>query len=165
MRRIRWAARPSAFSLVLSVAALLLGYVGWAGWEQGVRAARGEGTTGTFVASSLSCVRHPGHESCVCQGTFHPDLPDSPGSQEGAEDERGERAVRLHAADRADCVEGVEIAAVDAGAADRVYGPGGSREWVFSAVLMLVGGGGAVAVVAGRLHIRPGTEARDTTDG
>ena len=165
MRRIRRVARPSAFSLVLLVAALLLGYVGWAGWEQGVRAARGEGTTGTFVVSSLSCVRHPGHESCVCQGTFSPDLPDSPGSQEGAEDERGERAVRLHAAGRTDCVEGVEIAAVDAGAAGRVYGPGGSREWVLSVVLMLVGGGGAMSVVAGRLHTRPGTEARNPADG
>lgn len=158
-------AGPSAFSLVLSVLAALLGYVGWAGWDQGMRAARGEGTAGTFVASSLSCVRHPGHESCVCQGTFSPGFPASPDSQEGSQDERGERAVRLHAADRTDCVEGAEIAAVDAGATDRVYGPHGSREWVFSAVLMLVGAGGAVAVVASWFRTRPGRKARDPSGG
>lgn len=98
--------------------------MGLTGWDQGVRAARGEGTSGVFVAESLSCVRHPGHESCACQGTFAP---------EGSEERR---SVRPHAAERGDCANGPRVAAVDSGAADRVYGPWGSREWVFSAVVV-----------------------------
>lgn len=140
MRRVFQASarvRPSAFSLVVLVLAWLSGYVGLAGWDQGVRAARGEGAPGVFVAESLSCVRHPGHESCVCQGTFTPQ-----GSDE-------ERSVRLHAAERSDCASGAEVASVDSGAADRVYGPWGSREWMFSAALVFIAVGVTVVVSAG----------------
>ncbi|MBR8743931.1 hypothetical protein DSY14_19760 [Nocardiopsis sp. MG754419] len=144
------ARRPSAFSLVVLVIVGLLGYVGLSGWEQGVRAAQGEGTPGVFVAATLSCVQHPGHESCVCQGGFTPEpehgSPDEGGTV-GAP--TGERSVRLHAADRSDCATGEEIPAVDSGASDRVYGPAGSREWVLSVALMVLSAGVTAIVVAG----------------
>lgn len=144
-------ARPSMFSLVMLVLVWLLGYVGLAGGDQGARAARGEGTPGMFVAESLSCVQHPGHESCVCQGTFTP------------EEAEEERSVRLHAAERSDCASGARVRAVDSGAADRVYGPWGSREWVFSAALVTVSASVTVVIVAG--WFRPRREPEGTGFG
>lgn len=144
-------ARPSVFSLVVLVLVGLLGYVGLSGWDRGVRAARGEGAPGVFVAESLSCVRHPGHESCVCQGTFTP------------ENSGEERSVRLHAAQRSDCASGAEVASVDSGAADRVYGPWGSREWVFSAVLVSIAVGATVVIMAG--WFRPRRESEEADSG
>ncbi len=127
--RSRASARPSArpsvpFSLVLLVLAAAVAYVGLAGLDQSLRAARGEGAPGVFTATALSCVQHPGHESCTCDGTFVP---------EGSGEPRG---VRLHAAGHGTCLEGEPVPAVDAGAADRVYGPDGSREWLFSLTLL-----------------------------
>ncbi|GAB3721852.1 hypothetical protein [Nocardiopsis nanhaiensis] len=136
--------RPSAFSLVVLVITGLLGYVGLTGLEQGVRAAQGEGVPGAFVAESVSCVQHPGHESCTCQGTFTPES-----AEDGAGAAGDGQDVRLHAADRSTCVEGEEVAAVDAGAADRVYGPDGSREWMLSALFVLVAVGAFGVVIGG----------------
>jgi hypothetical protein len=118
---------------VLVVLAALVAYVGFAGLEQGLRAARGEGVPGVFTATSITCVQHPGHESCTCNGTF---------TGAGGGEPRG---VYLHAAGRDTCEEGVRIPAVDAGAANRVYGPDGSREWILSSLVLaacpaLVGG-------------------------
>lgn len=114
-----------AFPLVVILLASLLGYVGFAGLEQSVRATRGEGTSGVFTAAVLSCVQHPGHESCTCTGTFR-----SGGGPE--------REVYLHAAGHDTCVEGSEVRAVDVGADNRVYGPDGSREWVLSVVVLAI---------------------------
>lgn len=126
--------RPSLpFSLALLLLAALAAYVGVAGLDQSLRAARGEGVPGTFTATSLSCVQHPGHESCTCSGTFRP------GTGEA------DRNVQLHAAGHDTCREGEPVPAVDAGAANRVYGPDGSREWLFSLALLA----GATAVCAG----------------
>ncbi|MFE9246332.1 hypothetical protein [Nocardiopsis sp. NPDC006938] len=121
------ARRPSvAFTLVLMVLAATLAYVGLAGVAQGMRAARGEGVQGTFTADDLSCVRHPGHTSCVCAGTF------------AANDGGPARNVDLHAAGPATCRVGEPVPATDAGASSRVYGPDGSREWLFGAALVAV---------------------------
>ncbi|MFI6578470.1 hypothetical protein ACIBFB_22020 [Nocardiopsis sp. NPDC050513] len=121
------------FSLVLLLLAVAVAYIGFAGLDQNLRAARGEGSPGTFAAVSLSCVQHPGHESCVCNGHFTPDGGGEP------------RGVYLHAAGRETCVEGESVAAVDVGADNRVYGPDGSREWILSALLLL----GPLAVAGG----------------
>ncbi|MEV2275712.1 hypothetical protein AB0I72_09000 [Nocardiopsis sp. NPDC049922] len=121
------------FSLVLLLLATAVAYVGFAGLDQHLRAARGEGAPGTFTAVSLSCIQHPGHESCTCNGHFTPD------------DSREPRGVYLHAAGRETCVEGEPIAAVDVGADHRVYGPDGSREWILSVLLLL----GPLAVAVG----------------
>ncbi|RKS05121.1 hypothetical protein DFP74_0712 [Nocardiopsis sp. Huas11] len=121
-----------SFALALLVLAGAVAYVGFAGLDQGLRAARGEGTPGVFTAIALSCVQHPGHESCGCDGTFA-------GAGGGPD-----REVTLHGAGRDTCEVGAEIAAVDAGSDTRVYGPDGSREWIFSALLLA--GAGAVAL-------------------
>lgn len=132
--------RSAAFPLVLLALFVLVGYVGFAGLGQGMQAARGEGAPGVFTVTELTCVQHPGHESCTCHGEFAP---------EGTTAEDGEsRAVYLHAAGRDTCEHGAQIAAVDAGAANRVYGPDGSREWILSLLLLgaAVGGVGGVAL-------------------
>lgn len=121
-----------AFAVVLLVLAATVAYVGLAGLDRGLRAVRGEGTPGVFTATALTCVQHPGHESCGCEGTF------------AAMDGGSVREVTLHAAGRDTCVEGEEIAAVDVGSDTRVYGPDGSREWIFSAFLLA---GASVAVL------------------
>ncbi|MFJ9554138.1 hypothetical protein ACIRPH_09995 [Nocardiopsis sp. NPDC101807] len=126
--------RPSpAFSLVLLLLVAGVAYVGSAGLDQSLRAARGEGTPGVFTVSALSCVQHPGHESCTCHGRY---TPDSGGEARG---------VYLHAAGRDTCREGEEVPAVDVGAGNRVYGPDGSREWMLSSVLLA----GSAAAVGG----------------
>ncbi len=133
-RAARSPRRPSPqFSVVLLLLVAMVAYVGFSGLEQGLRAARGEGVPGVFTASSLTCVQHPGHESCVCNGTF--------ASAGGGEPRR----VYLHAAGRDTCREGARIPSVDAGASNRVYGPDGSREWILSSLILaactaLVGG-------------------------
>ncbi|GHC71813.1 hypothetical protein GCM10007079_04560 [Nocardiopsis terrae] len=132
--------RPSLpFSVVLLLLAAAVAHVGLSGFDQSLRAARGEGVPGVFTAVSLSCVQHPGHESCTCNGTFLPEV------SGGLPEEDGQaRSVYLHAAGRDTCREGGTVPAVDAGAANRVYGPDGSREWLFS--LFLVAGPVVVAV-------------------
>lgn len=121
------------FSLVLLLLVAGVAYVGFAGLDQSLRAARGEGAPGVFTMSSLSCVQHPGHESCTCNGTY---TADSDGEARG---------VYLHAAGRETCQEDEEIPAVDVGAENRVYGPDGSREWILSSVLLA----GSAAAVGG----------------
>jgi hypothetical protein len=124
-RAARSPRRPSPqFSVVLLILVAMVAYVGFSGLEQGLRAARGEGVPGVFVASSLTCVQHPGHESCTCNGTF---------TSAGGGEPRG---VYLHAAGRDTCREGERIPSVDAGASNRVYGPDGSREWILSSLIL-----------------------------
>lgn len=116
-----------AFPLVVALLAAALGHVGFTGLDQNVRAARGEGAPGVFTATVLSCVQHPGHESCTCAGTFR-------------SGEEPERQVYLHAAGPETCVEGSGTRARDVGAQNRVYGPDGSREWVLSVLMLVVSG-------------------------
>jgi hypothetical protein len=136
------------FSLVLLLLAAAVAYVGLSGLDQGLRAARGEGVPGVFTADSLTCVQHPGHESCTCTGVFTPGADISDTGTPGAAGTGGEaRDVYLHAAGHGTCREGEPVPAVDAGAANRVYGPDGSREWLFSLAL-LAGSLAACAAVA-----------------
>jgi hypothetical protein len=147
--------RPSpAFSLVLLLLVAGVAYVGSAGLDQSLRAARGEGAPGVFTMSALSCGQHPGHESCTCHGLY---TPDSGGEARG---------VYLHAAGRDTCREGEEVPAIDVGAANRVYGPDGSREWMLSSVLLA----GSAAAVGGMTvrwvrHVRGLRTARRSSQG
>ena len=120
--------RPSsAFTVVLLVVAALLIHLGASNLDRGIRAATADGTPGVFTATRLDCVQHPGHESCTCYGDYR------------AHDGRERREVYLYGGDRRTCRIGAATAAVDVGAANRVYGPEGSREWILTAVLLLAG--------------------------
>ena len=120
--------RVTAFSVVLLLVAVMIVYLGASNVERSWRAALGEGAPGTFVATSLDCVQHPGHESCTCYGTYVPES-DAP--------ERDD--VYLYGRDRQTCQVGQQAAAVDVGAASRVYGPEGSNEWIMTAGMILFG--------------------------
>ncbi|MGW0594442.1 hypothetical protein [Streptosporangium sp. NPDC002607] len=108
-----------------------------------VRAARADGTPGVFTAERLYCVQHPGHESCSWIGRFR--------SDDGAVSRIG---VTLHGSSRDSHHTGRETQAVDVGRMNRVYGPEGSSEWVFT-VLMLVAGTAILAYPHARLLRRP----------
>lgn len=88
-----------------------------------VRAARAEGTPGTFTAEKLRCIEHPGHEQCSWYGRFR------------VSGRTGERAY-LYGAGRGDLRPGEAVAALDVGRAGQVYPPTGSREWMITAALV-----------------------------
>ncbi|MFD6949718.1 hypothetical protein A6A08_01325 [Nocardiopsis sp. TSRI0078] len=117
-----------AFTVVLVLLAALVVYMGASNIDRSLRAARAEGEPGTFTASRLDCVQHPGHESCTCYGSYAPDA----GGAERAD-------VYLYGRDRETCPIGEPTEAIDIGAASRVYGPEGSNEWVMTAGVVLVG--------------------------
>ncbi|GAA1073646.1 hypothetical protein [Nocardiopsis metallicus] len=120
--------RIPAFNVVLLLIAALIVSMGAANVERSLRAARADGTPGTFSATMLDCVQHPGHESCTCYGTYAPES----GGPERAD-------IYLYGGNRQTCRVGEETAAVDVGSANRVYGPEGSNEWVMTAGLILFG--------------------------
>ncbi|MFJ9553831.1 hypothetical protein ACIRPH_08440 [Nocardiopsis sp. NPDC101807] len=119
---------PGPFNAVVLLLAVLVVWLGAASVERVARAASADGEPGTFTASRVECVSHLGHESCTCYGTH---VPDDGGT--ARED------VYLHGADRASCVTGAETPSYDVGSATRVYGPEGSREWLFTAGMILAG--------------------------
>lgn len=90
-----------------------------------LRAARADGTWGTFTATRLACVQHPGHEACTWYGTFT-----APG---------GTRETALYGSDRGMLSPGEHLAAVDVGRPYQVYTAGGSNEWVLTLALLLAG--------------------------
>ena len=116
---------PPLAGVLLLVAALVLSFTVPA-LGPAMRLARGDGRPGTFTAQRLDCVSHPGHESCAWVGEFR--------SRDGAVHRTG---VVLAGSDRGTHRVGRRTAAVDAGLAGRVYGPDGSNEWVFTALLLL----------------------------
>ncbi|MEV0998783.1 hypothetical protein [Nonomuraea sp. NPDC050202] len=118
-------ARPSAFTVTLTLFAGLLVFLGAQNAGTVLRAAFADGEPGRFVPRALSCVQHPGHESCVWTGDF--------GSHDGTVLLRG---VELYGSDRTTHRAGLPVPAVDVGAPARVYGPGGSGEWMFRALLL-----------------------------
>ncbi len=120
--------RISAFNVVLLLVAALVVYMGASNVDRSLRAARADGTPGTFSATSLDCVQHPGHESCTCHGTYVPES----GGEELTD-------IYLYGADRQTCQVGSRTAAVDVGSVNRVYGPEGSNEWIMTAGLILFG--------------------------
>ncbi|WP_051415463.1 hypothetical protein [Nocardiopsis sp. CNT312] len=130
------ARRGGAFTAVFLLVAGMLVYMGASNMDRSIRAARAEGEPGTFTASHVDCVQHPGHESCTCYGTY---VPDDGGP------ERGD--IYLYGRDRETCLIGEPDEAVDIGAASRVYGPEGSNEWMMTAAVIAAGvamGGWAV---------------------
>ncbi|WP_283133031.1 hypothetical protein [Rhizohabitans arisaemae] len=132
--------RGGAFTVVLALLGLLLLYVAVPQLGPAVRAARADGVTGTFTARELACVQHPGHESCTWTGDFVSD------------DRRAVRAgIELYGSDRDTLAAGAATRAVDTGRAGRVYGPGGSREWVFTVLIVVVG----LATTGGALSRSP----------
>ncbi|MEU8198238.1 hypothetical protein AB0C10_31115 [Microbispora amethystogenes] len=139
-----------AFTAALTLFALFLLFLAVPGIGPAVRAARADGVPGTFTARSVACVEHPGHESCTWNGDFR--------SDDGAVRRDG---VELYGADRDMLREGQETRAVDVGRPSRVYGPGGSMEWVFTALLLLAAGGillvGYGGPVRRLLHARTST--------
>ncbi|MBB5076552.1 hypothetical protein [Nonomuraea endophytica] len=91
-----------------------------------VRAARAEGTWGTFTAGRLSCVTHPGgHEACAWYGRF--------ATASGA------REVSLYGSARDTMAQGQALKAVDVGRPAQVYTEGGSNEWILTFALVLIG--------------------------
>lgn len=133
-RRARRASRraPSGFTVTVAttVAFVLLFFTVpnlGAVW----RAARADGTPGTFTAERVSCVQHPGHESCSWYGTFTP-------AAETAGRGTGGRGTSMYGAGRGDLSEGERVPAIDVGRESRVYAPSGSREWIPAGLTLLV---------------------------
>lgn len=138
----------SAFTVVLLLIAVLIVSMGISNVERSVRAARADGTPGTFTGTSVDCVQHPGHESCTCHGTYRPD----DGGPERTD-------VYLYGRKSQTCPVGEDAAAIDVGSANRVYGPEGSNEWIMTVGVILFGLG--LGGWAGRLWWRgPRAEPR-----
>jgi hypothetical protein len=95
-----------------------------------VRAASADGSPGVFTAQRLDCVEHPGHRSCSWSGTFQ-------ANAGGA----AAREVTLYGYDEEVLRPGMTAPAFDIGHADRVVGPDGSNEWMFTALLIAVAAG------------------------
>ncbi|MGC5010773.1 hypothetical protein ACLQ2R_08420 [Streptosporangium sp. DT93] len=121
--------KPSAFFAVLAVVvgfgllALTVPSLG-----PTIRAAGADGVRGTFTAADVRCVSHGGHEACSWYGSFTP-VRGTATAQE----------VYLYGSDREMLRPGQRTVAVDVGRGNRVYGPGGSREWIFVGLLTLTG--------------------------
>ncbi|WP_052422541.1 hypothetical protein [Nonomuraea candida] len=120
--------RSPAFTVAMTVVAVFILYLAVPNVGTAVRAARADGAPGVFTARELTCVQHPGHESCVWTGRFRAD--------DGSIDRSG---VELYGSDRYTNRAGESTRAVDIGLAGRVYGPGGSNEWVLTALLAASG--------------------------
>ncbi|GAA0400564.1 hypothetical protein GCM10009530_60510 [Microbispora corallina] len=131
--------RSPGFTAVLTLIGLFLLYLAVPSVGPAVRAARADGIPGTFTATRLDCVEHPGHEACTWSGDFR--------SDDGTVLRAG---VALYGADRDYLRTGQRTRAVDVGRPSRVYGPGGSMEWVFTALLLLAGLG-----LLAFLYVRP----------
>ncbi|MGW0392208.1 hypothetical protein ACWDYJ_15215 [Streptomyces sp. NPDC003042] len=145
------ARRPSGFvSLLMLMAAVLMLYVSLPNLGNALRAATADGVAGTFTASRLTCVQHPGHETCEWSGTFR-----------SADGERRRENVALYASGRGSIGMGQSADSVDVGNPGRVYRPGGSHEWIFTFGL-LAAGYALLAVVAHR-HLMPPRAPAATT--
>lgn len=140
----RVTARPAPSRLVtgvlLATAAALL-YVSLPNVGTAIRAAQANGTPGTFTATKLDCVTHPGHESCTWSGIFRP----RPGGQS--------RVVTFYGSGRDSMRAGEVRPAVDIDLPTRVYDPQGSREWIFTAALLL--SGYALLAYLAHVHLMP----------
>jgi hypothetical protein len=123
------ARRPSSvFSVVVAtVAGAILFALSVPNIGPVLRAARADGTPGTFTAGRADCVLHVGHEACSWSGTF------------AAAGSGRPRSVTLYGAGRNSLRPGERVAAVDVGRPSRVYRPSGSNEWIITGVLLLAG--------------------------
>ncbi|GGS52634.1 hypothetical protein GCM10010156_09140 [Planobispora rosea] len=120
--------RLSGFDLALVIVGVLMLFASAPEFGPAIRAARADGVGGVFTARDLRCVQHPGHESCVWAGDF--------ASADGRVLRSG---VELYGSDRDTLTAGQATPAVDTGRGTRVYGPGGSGEWMFTTLLALAG--------------------------
>ncbi|QNE79640.1 hypothetical protein F0344_34870 (plasmid) [Streptomyces finlayi] len=107
-----------------------------------IRAATVDGVAGTFTAGRLTCVSHPGHESCAWTGTFR--------STDGTVLRQG---VAMYGSGRGSLETYRRTAVVDVGNTGRVYSPEGSQEWIFT--VLPAGAGAAIFVVLARRHLMP----------
>jgi hypothetical protein len=114
--------------LVMLVSGLLFVLVSAPNLAPAIAAARADGTPGVFTADRLSCVSHPGHEACTWYGTFRPNR--------GAP-----RRTSLYGSGRDTVAAGQRIRAFDVGRPGRVYGSGGSNEWILTSLLLVAGAG------------------------
>ncbi|MEU6744318.1 hypothetical protein [Streptosporangium sandarakinum] len=120
--------RSPFFNTVLTFVAVFLLYLAVPNIGPVVRAARADGIGGRFTARQLECIQHPGHESCTWMGDFR--------SADGTVRKTG---VAMYGTSRESLRTGQETPAVDVGRPRQVYGPGGSMEWVFTGLLLLIG--------------------------
>ncbi|GAA0596998.1 hypothetical protein [Actinomadura livida] len=147
-RRARGA--PSGFTVTVTAAlAFLLLFFTVPNLGAVWRAARADGASGTFTAERLSCVEHPGHESCSWYGTFMP----AAGSEA--------HETSMYGAGRGDLSAGERVPAIDVGRPSRVYSVDGSREWIPTG-LTLIAAAGLCVPLARRLlsRVRPSGRAR-----
>ncbi|WP_248964386.1 hypothetical protein [Sphaerisporangium perillae] len=140
--------RSPVFTVALTLIGAFLLYLAIPNIGPAVRAARADGVPGVFTARGLDCIQHPGHESCSWSGDFR--------SDDGTISRTG---IVLYGADRDALRAGMPTRAVDVGRPSRVYGPGGSREWVFTALLLLAGLAILVFPYAGSLRRPAGVPA------
>jgi hypothetical protein len=125
-QRARRRTRPSAFSLTVSiVTGIVLLLISVPNLAPAIRAAKAEGSSGTFVAAQRSCVHHLSHESCSWRGTFS--------SVDGRE-----RLRDTYLYGDVDLRPGQRIAAIDVGRPGHVY-TGPSHEWILTALLLVLG--------------------------
>ncbi|GIH94892.1 hypothetical protein Psi01_55220 [Planobispora siamensis] len=124
------ARRSPAFGAALTLLAAFLLLLAVPNVGTAVRAARADGIGGWFTPERLDCVQHPGHESCVWTGDFL--------SGDGTVRRTG---IEMYGSDRYSHRAGERARAVDIDHPSRVYGPGGSNEWVFTALMLLAGVG------------------------
>ncbi|HEX2315176.1 MAG TPA: hypothetical protein VHJ17_15645 [Thermomonospora sp.] len=136
--------RSPVLTVVLVLVGLYLLYLALPNVGPVVRAARLDGAPGTFTAERLHCVRHPGHESCSWQGRFRSD--DGTVRHED---------VWMYGSGRDSLRPGQRVRAFDTGRDGRVYGPGGSREWVPVTLMAALG----VTLLAYAV-LRPGRRPR-----
>lgn len=129
-------------SFAMLVAACLLLYVSLPNLGKAIHIATADGTPGTFTASRIDCISHPGHESCSWSGTFR-----------SRDSTVVLRSVTLYGSGRSSLRNGQRVSAEDMGVPGRVYRPGGSREWILTG-LLLVAGYGLLALLAKR-HLLP----------
>lgn len=135
--------KPSGFvSLLLLLAGVLLFWVTVPNLGNAARAATADGPRGTFTAARLVCAGHAGHTTCEWSGTFR--------STDGTVEIEG---VKLYGSGRDTFKAGQTAPAVDVGNAGRVYNPTGSREWIFTVVLVVLAY--ALLVVVARRHLMP----------
>ncbi|MBO3750606.1 hypothetical protein J5X84_31400 [Streptosporangiaceae bacterium NEAU-GS5] len=125
--------RPIFSCVILILAGIGLIWLAVPSIGPAVRAATADGTPGVFTAQRLDCVEHPGHEACTWYGDFRA----SDGSVRMSD-------IALYGADRGMLHEGQQTQAFDVGRPTRVYGPGGSNEWVMIALLLVAGAAGVV---------------------
>ncbi|GLW05819.1 hypothetical protein Misp01_09490 [Microtetraspora sp. NBRC 13810] len=121
---------PRAVTVVLVLVAVYLLYLAVPNIGPAVRAARADGVPGVFTAQQRECVQHPGHESCVWTGDFRSD-----------DNSVRRTQVDLYGSERDSLRAGERTRAFDIGRDGRVYGPGGSNEWVIVALMILLSAG------------------------